>query len=33
MSRRIPGSSVLVEGIVIVGSNLLGFRINMWWDS
>ena len=30
MSKRIPGSRVLVEGTVIVGAVLLGFRIDMW---
>ena len=31
-ARRIPWSRVLVEGVVIVGSILLAFAIQAWWD-
>jgi hypothetical protein len=31
-SRQIPWTRVLVEGVVIVGSILLAFGIDTWWD-
>ena len=32
MSERVPWSRVAVEGVVIVGSILLAFAIDAWWD-
>ena len=32
MSRQIPWLRVFVEGVVIVGSILLAFGIDAWWD-
>ena len=32
MTRQIPWPRILVEGVVIVGSILLAFGIEAWWD-
>ena len=32
MSKRIPWTRVFLEGVVIVGSILLAFGIQAWWD-
>ena len=32
MSEQIPWRRVFVEGVVIVGSILLAFGIQAWWD-
>ena len=32
MTRQIPWLRVFVEGVVIVGSILLAFGIDAWWD-
>ena len=32
MSRSIPWTRVLVEGVVVVGSILLAFAIDAWWE-
>ena len=32
MTRSIPWLRVFVEGVVIVGSILLAFGIDAWWD-
>ena len=32
MTRQIPWLRVFVEGVVIVGSILLAFGIEAWWD-
>ena len=32
MTQRVPWFRVLVEGVVIVGSILLAFGIDAWWD-
>ncbi len=31
-TRSIPWPRILVEGVVIVGSILLAFGIDAWWD-
>ena len=33
VTRQIPWLRVLVEGVVIVGSILLAFGIDAWWDA
>ena len=32
MKRKIPWPRILVEGVVIVGSILLAFGIDAWWE-
>jgi hypothetical protein len=32
MSRQFPSLRVLAEGVVIVGSILLAFGIDAWWE-
>ncbi len=32
MTKQIPWRRVFVEGVVIVGSILLAFGIQAWWD-
>ena len=33
MSRQMPWARVLLEGLVIVGSILLAFGVDAWWDA
>lgn len=32
VSKGVPWLRVLIEGVVIVGSILLGFGIDAWWE-